>query len=226
MTEELMGDFGINAAGLGNLSAFYFYSYVAMQVPTGILADRWGPRRLLAAGAFVASLGTLLFALSGDILWAGTGRLLIGASVAVAFVGPVESCQQLVPATAVRPGIRLSPLHRNRWCCFCRSSIETPDELVQLAQYHRRVGRLHPPYLRRDLVHCSRHPQRKRLRGLSAARESGGRKHAARYHRKYCGSVSVSQHGAFVCHSRWDRRLCTDIFRPLGSARTWPRIIN
>jgi MFS family permease len=87
MTDELMRDFGIGAAGLGNLSAVYFYSYVAMQVPTGLLADRWGPRRLLALGAFVAGLGTLLFALAHEIHWAATGRLLIGGSVAVAFVG-------------------------------------------------------------------------------------------------------------------------------------------
>jgi MFS family permease len=87
MTDELMGDFGISAAGLGNLSAIYFYSYVAMQVPTGLLADRLGPRRLLAVGAFVAGLGTLLFAQAHGIFWAGTGRLLIGGSVAVAFVG-------------------------------------------------------------------------------------------------------------------------------------------
>ena len=55
MTEELMQAFNINATALGNLSAFYFYSYVAMQIPTGILADRWGPRRtvglLLGLGA-------------------------------------------------------------------------------------------------------------------------------------------------------------------------------
>ena len=53
MTAELMRDFQINAAALGNLSAFYFYSYVAMQIPTGIIADVWGPRRLLSLGAFV-----------------------------------------------------------------------------------------------------------------------------------------------------------------------------
>ena len=47
MTAELMVDFSLSAAALGNLSAFYFYSYVAMQVPTGLLADHWGPRRLL-----------------------------------------------------------------------------------------------------------------------------------------------------------------------------------
>jgi len=41
ITDQLMTDFNIGAASLGNLSAFYFYSYVAMQVPTGILADYW-----------------------------------------------------------------------------------------------------------------------------------------------------------------------------------------
>jgi MFS family permease len=97
MTDELMSDFGINAAGLGSLSAFYFYSYVAMQIPTGVIADRWGPRRLLAAGAFVAGLGTLLFALSDVIFWAGIGRLLIGGSVAVAFVGLLKVANNWFP---------------------------------------------------------------------------------------------------------------------------------
>ncbi len=97
MTGELMSDFRVNAAGLGSLSAFYFYSYVAMQVPTGVLADRLGPRRLLAAGAFVAGLGTLLFALADGMLWAGVGRLLIGGSVAVGFVGLLKVTSQWFP---------------------------------------------------------------------------------------------------------------------------------
>ncbi|MGW8324483.1 MAG: MFS transporter [Desulfobacterales bacterium] len=87
MTEELMREFNINATALGNLSAFYFYSYVAMQIPTGILADTLGPRRLLTIGSLVAGIGTLIFALSSHIIWADFGRLLIGGSVAVAFVG-------------------------------------------------------------------------------------------------------------------------------------------
>ena len=62
MTSELMVDFSLSAIALGNLSAFYFYSYVAMQVPTGLLADHWGPRRLLTLGATVAAIGTLIFA--------------------------------------------------------------------------------------------------------------------------------------------------------------------
>ncbi len=86
ITGELMQDFQISAAALGNLSAFYFYSYVAMQIPTGVLADRWGPRRLLTLGTLVATLGAAMFALAPGILWAAAGRLLIGGSVAVAFV--------------------------------------------------------------------------------------------------------------------------------------------
>ena len=51
ITVELSQAFGLTAAALGNLSAFYFYSYVAMQIPTGLLADRFGPRVLLTVGA-------------------------------------------------------------------------------------------------------------------------------------------------------------------------------
>lgn len=97
MTGELMQDFHISASGLGHLSGLYFYAYVAMQIPTGILADTLGPRKLLTAGCLVAGLGTLLFALSPVYFWAGLGRLLIGGSVAVAFVGVLKLSSSWFP---------------------------------------------------------------------------------------------------------------------------------
>ena len=97
MTVELMSDFGLTAVALGNLSAFYFYSYVAMQIPTGLLADHWGPRRLLTLGAAVAGFGTFVFALAPDVWWANFGRLLIGGSVAVAFVGMLKLAAHWLP---------------------------------------------------------------------------------------------------------------------------------
>lgn len=90
MTAELMREFQISAGALGNLAAFYFYSYVAMQIPTGIMADTWGPRRLLGTGALIAAAGTVVFGCASSFLWAGIGRLLIGGSVAVAFVGMLK----------------------------------------------------------------------------------------------------------------------------------------
>jgi len=98
MTAELMQDFNISAAALGNLSAFYFYSYVAMQVPTGIIADIWGPRRLLSTGALVAASGILLFAAAPNIWWANCGRFLIGGSVAVAWVSTLKLAGEWFPA--------------------------------------------------------------------------------------------------------------------------------
>ena len=97
MTVELMQDFNISAAALGNLSGFYFYSYVAMQIPTGIMADSLGPRRLLAFGSLVAGFGTAMFALSPNLWWASAGRLLIGGSVAVAYVGLLKLATQWFP---------------------------------------------------------------------------------------------------------------------------------
>jgi nitrate/nitrite transporter NarK len=98
ITRELTLDFGLSAAALGNLSAFYFYSYVAVQIPTGLAADRWGPRRLLAAGAALTALGTLAFALAPSLGWASAGRLFIGAAAGVAFVSMLKLVTHWMPA--------------------------------------------------------------------------------------------------------------------------------
>ncbi|MCA3002252.1 MAG: MFS transporter [Burkholderiales bacterium] len=98
ITAELSQAFNLTAAGLGNLSAFYFYSYVAMQIPTGLLADRYGPRILLTCGAAIAACGTAVFAMAQDVFWANTGRLLIGGSVGVAFVAMLKLAAHWMPA--------------------------------------------------------------------------------------------------------------------------------
>lgn len=90
ITRELTADFALSAAALGNLSALYFYSYVAIQIPTGVLVDRWGPRRILAIGGTLAAAGTLLFALAPAYALVGAGRLLVGAGVGVAFVSMLK----------------------------------------------------------------------------------------------------------------------------------------
>jgi len=99
MTQELMRDFDISAAALGNLSGFYFYSYWLMQIPTGILADSWGPRRLLTFGALGSAVGAVLFALSPGMTWACLGRLLIGGCVAVAYVVNLKLAANWFPSS-------------------------------------------------------------------------------------------------------------------------------
>ena len=86
MTTELMRDFGIGASQLGQFSAFYFYAYIAMQIPTGVLVDSWGARRLLIAGSLAAAAGTFLFGVTGSYALASLGRAMVGASTAVGWV--------------------------------------------------------------------------------------------------------------------------------------------
>lgn len=90
MTRELMAEFAIAAAALGNLAAFYLYGYVAMQIPTGLMVDRFGARRVLACGAAVAACGSFFFAAAPSFALASLGRLLIGGAVGVAWVATLK----------------------------------------------------------------------------------------------------------------------------------------
>jgi sugar phosphate permease len=109
MTEEIMADLKIGAWGLGNLSAFYFYIYVALQIPSGILVDSWGPRRLLTIGSLVSGLGAMVFSLAPSFFWACWGRGLIGGATAVAFVSLLKIAASWLPARqfALSSGIGL-----------------------------------------------------------------------------------------------------------------------
>lgn len=90
LANDLMRDFELSGAGLGNLSAFYFYAYAAMQIPTGVLVDRLGPTRLLLIGSVAASVGALLFALAPHVALAAAGRALIGAAHGIAWVSMLK----------------------------------------------------------------------------------------------------------------------------------------
>jgi MFS family permease len=87
MVEDLMRGFGVGAAVLGSLSAFYLYAYAALQIPLGLLFDRFGVRRLMAGSLLVSAAGSLIFAFAPSIEFAYAGRLLVGAGAACSFVG-------------------------------------------------------------------------------------------------------------------------------------------
>jgi MFS family permease len=87
MVPELMRDFAIDAAELGNLAAFYFYAYAGMQIPVGVLIDRFGSKRLLILATSVCAIGCFLFGIATSVFEAEIGRLLIGFGSAFAVVG-------------------------------------------------------------------------------------------------------------------------------------------
>ncbi len=89
MTEQLRCLFAINGLALGNLTAVYYYAYIPMQLPAGILMDRNSPRKILAIACLLCAFGTYLFGQS--ILWlAYLGRFLIGFGSSFAFIGVMK----------------------------------------------------------------------------------------------------------------------------------------
>jgi MFS family permease len=97
MTEELMRSFSVGGAALGSLSAFYFYAYAGMQLPVGLMIDRFGPRRLMAGAMALCTLGSILFATSESVAVASIGRALIGGAVAFGYVGTMTIAAHWFP---------------------------------------------------------------------------------------------------------------------------------
>jgi len=92
LSERLTAGFGLSAAQLGTLHASFFFVYAVIQVPTGVLADRVGPRYVGSIGAVVLSLGAIAFALSDTYLAAVLSRTLIGLGSGVIFVSILRFC--------------------------------------------------------------------------------------------------------------------------------------
>src|ERR1700735_5467360 len=70
MAEPMMRAFQVNAAGFGIVSAFYFYAYAPMQLPAGLLFDRYGPRKLMTFALILCALGSFFFASTTSIVTA------------------------------------------------------------------------------------------------------------------------------------------------------------
>lgn len=86
ITEELMRDFGVTSTALGVLVSCYYLSYVPLQIPCGVIVDRFGVRPVVTCSAFLCSLGSLLFAYSPNLFIAEIARFLLGAGSACAYL--------------------------------------------------------------------------------------------------------------------------------------------
>jgi MFS family permease len=87
MAPDLARELALEPAALSTVASAYFFAYAAMQVPTGILLDRFGPRRTIAALLLFTSIGTVLFALGSSATTLTVARLLMGLGCAGVFTG-------------------------------------------------------------------------------------------------------------------------------------------
>lgn len=90
MEAPLREHFNLSATGFGLLSAIYYYAYVPMQLPVGVMMDRYGPKLLLTLACLICVIGTFMFASTSMFWFAAMGRFLVGLGSAFAFVGVLK----------------------------------------------------------------------------------------------------------------------------------------
>ncbi|MEH7074920.1 MFS transporter [Neobacillus drentensis] len=89
ISDQLMKDFNITASTIGLLASIQFFAYAGLQIPVGILSDRFGPNYFLVSGAILTGLGTLMYSLATNEVVFLFARLLVGIGDAAIWVNLV-----------------------------------------------------------------------------------------------------------------------------------------
>lgn len=97
ITEQLMREFQLTGAGLGNLAATFYYAYMATQLFVGIILDKYSTRWLTSAAIFSCALGVFLFSQAHALLAAQLSRALMGVGVAFATVAYMKLASAWFP---------------------------------------------------------------------------------------------------------------------------------
>ncbi|MEV7783104.1 MFS transporter [Kitasatospora sp. NPDC088351] len=90
--------FSIGASALSTFSILQVLVYAAMQIPVGLLVDRFGPRRVLLLGVLLLSAGQLAFAFSSSFGPALASRAVLGCGDAMTFISVLRIAARWFPA--------------------------------------------------------------------------------------------------------------------------------
>ncbi|MBA4247589.1 MAG: MFS transporter [Microbacterium sp.] len=85
-TVEATERFAIDATALSTLGVVQLLVYAILQIPVGVLVDRFGPRLLIVTGAATMAVGQVLVAVADELALALVGRVLVGAGDAMTFI--------------------------------------------------------------------------------------------------------------------------------------------
>ncbi|MCT2589049.1 MFS transporter [Streptomyces sp. N2-109] len=90
--------FDVNASALSTFSLLQLLVYAGMQIPVGLLVDRWGTKKVLTLGVVLFTLGQFGFALSESYSMALASRALLGCGDAMTFISVLRLGGRWFPA--------------------------------------------------------------------------------------------------------------------------------
>jgi len=91
---NFMHDFSTDAAGVAMLASSYFWGYTLMQIPAGLLVDRYGVKRVVLCSMAASSLGSAAFALAPNLFDIFAARLIIACGDALVFTALLKLVAQ------------------------------------------------------------------------------------------------------------------------------------
>lgn len=97
ISPELTREFGLAPGALGLLTSAYFVTFSALQIPAGILLDRYGPRRVEPVLLAIAAIGAFAFAAADGLAGLTFARALIGAGVSICLMAPLKAIATWYP---------------------------------------------------------------------------------------------------------------------------------
>jgi len=86
LREEIIQKFAVDTIAFGTLAGYYYLGYATMQLPIGIMLDKFNFKIVIFISILITSLGTFIFSTSSDFFYLLIGRLMIGAGSAVGFL--------------------------------------------------------------------------------------------------------------------------------------------
>jgi len=98
MQDDLIQNFHITAYQFGALAGFYYYAYTPMQLPAGMIYDKFGARPVLFFACLTAVLGLSIFVSADTYGMAAFGRFLVGLGCAFAYIGVLKLASLWLPA--------------------------------------------------------------------------------------------------------------------------------
>lgn len=89
ISDTLQDFFGVGTASVALLASAYLYAYTLMQIPSGILTDKFGPRKAATIFIFLIAAGSILSAVSAaadNFTLMIVGKFIIGIGAAVVYI--------------------------------------------------------------------------------------------------------------------------------------------
>lgn len=93
--------FDATASALSAFTVIQLVVYAALQIPVGVLVDRFGPRIMIATGAALMAVGQLQLAAAESVPAGVTGRIFVGAGDAMTFIAVIRLIPLWFPARRV-----------------------------------------------------------------------------------------------------------------------------